>query len=184
MDKTTDAKIPNGWRLRPATCDDVTGLHALASMPMVYRYLFDGEAPDKELIVNRIARGIGNRENTGLGMWVLERPSAPHVGCVELRPYPSPRTAEITYLLNPRYWGQGLAVRMAWTAIRHAFGLSQINAVVAGADQPNTASLAVIRRLGMWFHQNVQYPLGPGVEYVLHHDDPGPNPRPAEIHLA
>ena len=110
MDKTTDAKIPNGWRLRPATCDDVTGLHALASMPMVYRYLFDGEAPDKELIANRIARGRENMENTGLGMWVLERPSAPYVGCVELRPYPSPRTAEITYLLNPRYWGQGLAV--------------------------------------------------------------------------
>ena len=54
MDKTTDAKIPNGWRLRPATCDIVTGLHALVSMPMVYRYLFDGEAPDKELIANRI----------------------------------------------------------------------------------------------------------------------------------
>ena len=54
MDKTTDAKIPNGWRLRPATCDIVTGLHALVSMPMVYRDPFDGEAPDKELIANRI----------------------------------------------------------------------------------------------------------------------------------
>jgi 2-phosphosulfolactate phosphatase len=43
--------------------------------------------------------------------------------------------------------------------------------------------LAVMRRLGMWFYRNVQYPLGPGVEYVLHHDDPGPNPRPAQIHL-
>jgi hypothetical protein len=103
--KTTDAEIQDCWRLRPATCDDVTGLHALASMPMVYRYLFDGDAPDKKLIANRIARGIENRENAGFGMWVLERPSAPHVGCVELRPYPSPRTTEITYLLDPRYWG-------------------------------------------------------------------------------
>ena len=85
MGKTADAKIRDCWRLRPAACDDVTGLHALASMPMVYRYLFDGEAPDKELIVNRIARGTENIENTGLGMWVLERPSAPYVGCVELR---------------------------------------------------------------------------------------------------
>jgi RimJ/RimL family protein N-acetyltransferase len=73
---------------------------------------------------------------------------------------------------------------MAWTAIAHAFGLSQISAVVAGSDQPNAASLAVMRRLGMRFHQNVQYPLGPGVEYVLNHYDPVPNPRPAEMHLA
>jgi hypothetical protein len=65
MGKTVDAKILDCWRLRPAACDDVTGLHDLASMPMVYRYLFDGEAPDRELIVNRIARGTENIENTG-----------------------------------------------------------------------------------------------------------------------
>jgi RimJ/RimL family protein N-acetyltransferase len=85
--------------------------------------------------------------------------------------------------LDPRYWGQGLALRMAWTAITHAFSSSQINRVIAGADLANTASLDVMRRLGMRFHKDVHYPLGAGVEYVLHRDDAGPLPKPVLISL-
>jgi hypothetical protein len=72
------------WRLRQATLDDIDGLHALASMPLVYRYLFDGEAPRKALIADRLARGMATRENAGLGIWLLERSSAQFAGCVEL----------------------------------------------------------------------------------------------------
>jgi hypothetical protein len=53
----------------------------------------------------------------------------------------------------------------------------------SGTDLPNTASLAVMRRLGIGFHKNVQYPLGAGVEYVLHRDDAGPLPKPVLILL-
>jgi|SRR5580693_1701783 RimJ/RimL family protein N-acetyltransferase len=79
--------------------------------------------------------------------------------------------------------GQGLALRMAWTVITHAFLSSQIDSVIAGTDLPNTASLAVMRRLGMRFHKDVHYPLGAGVEYVLLRDDVGPLPKPALIPL-
>jgi RimJ/RimL family protein N-acetyltransferase len=72
---------------------------------------------------------------------------------------------------------------MAWTAITHAFRSRQIDAVIAGADLPNTASFAVMRRLGMRFHKSVQYPLGDGAEYLLHRNDAGPTPRPALIPL-
>ncbi len=179
----SDADIKAGWRLRLATLDDVDGLHALAAVPLVYRYLFDGTAPGKELIARRVAQSVASAAGTGYGMWLLAGRSARYAGCVELRPYPSPRSAELTYLLDPGNWGQGLAVRMAWTAITHAFLSPQIDAVIAGADLPNIASLAVMRRLGMRFHKPVQYPLGGGVEYVLDRNDTGPLPRPASIPL-
>ena len=169
------------WQLRPATLDDVGGLHSLACMPMVYRYLFDGIAPDRAVIADRLAQAVANQWKDGLGMWVLQCPYARCAGCVELRPYPAPRTAEITYLLEPCYWGQGLGTRMAWTAITYAFGSSKIGAVVAGADLPNVASLSLMRRLGMRSYRNVKYPLGDGAEYVLRYDDAGPNPLPALI---
>ena len=38
------AEDPDNWRLRLATLDDIDGLHSLASIPLVYRYLFDGAA--------------------------------------------------------------------------------------------------------------------------------------------
>ncbi|MFZ0504399.1 MAG: hypothetical protein WAM44_11850, partial [Chthoniobacterales bacterium] len=71
----------------------------------------------------------------------------------------------------------------AWTVIAHAFLISQIDFVIAGADLPNTRSIAVMRRLGMRFRNNVRYPLGAGVEYVLHRDDVGPLPKPVLIPL-
>jgi RimJ/RimL family protein N-acetyltransferase len=76
-----------------------------------------------------------------------------------------------------------MAARMAWTAINHAFRSQRIAAVIAGADSPNDASFAVMRRLGMRFYKNVQYPLGAGAEYILHRDDPAPKPKPALIPL-
>jgi RimJ/RimL family protein N-acetyltransferase len=113
-------------------------------------------------------------------MWLLDGTPAGCVGCVELRPYPLPGAAEITYLLDPAYWGQGLASRMAWSAIARAFSF-RIDSVIAGADVANTASLALMRRLGMCFHKEVRYPLGAGFEYVLRREDAGPTPQPALI---
>jgi [ribosomal protein S5]-alanine N-acetyltransferase len=178
-----DPQAQDSWRLRPADLNDVHGLHALASIPLVYRYLFDGVPPDKEYIARLLTQSVANARQTGLGMWFLEDSSSAYAGCVELRPYPSFRSLEVIYLLDPRYWGQGLALRMAWTVISHAFLSSQIDSVIAGTDLPNTASLAVMRRLGMRFHKAVQYPLGAGVEYLLHRDDIEPLPKPVLIQL-
>jgi [ribosomal protein S5]-alanine N-acetyltransferase len=183
MSATRDAQIKDRWRLRRANLNDIDGLHALAANPLVYRYLFDGVPPNKEFIARAVAQSVANAGETGLGMWFLENDCTRYAGCVELLPYPSPRSAELIYLLDPKYWGQGLALRMAWTAISHAFLSSQIDSVIAGTDLPNTASLAVMRRLGMRFRKDVQYPLGAGAEYALHRDDVGPIPKPVLIPL-
>jgi [ribosomal protein S5]-alanine N-acetyltransferase len=174
----------SGWRLRAADLNDIDGLHALTAQPLVYRYLCDGAPPDKGFIEHLVLESVANAGQTGLGMWFLENSSTRYAGCVELRSYSSSRSAEVIYSLDPRYWGQGLALRMAWTVITQAFLSTQIDFVIAGTDLPNTASLDVIRRLGMRFHREVRYPLGPGVEYILHRDDAGPLPKPVLIPFA
>ena len=178
-----DVQANRGWRLRRADLNDIDGYHALAANPLAYQYLFDGVPPDKEYITRLLTQSVTDRGETPLGMWFLENVSARYAGCVDLRPYPSFKSAELTYLLDPSYWGQGLALRMAWTVIAHAFLKSQIDSIIAGVDLPNTPSIALMRRLGMRFRKNVQYPLGAGVEYVLHRDDVGPLPKPVLIPL-
>jgi [ribosomal protein S5]-alanine N-acetyltransferase len=173
----------DGWRLRLATLNDIDGLHSLASIPLVYRYLFDGVAPERGFIAGRVVQSLTSAASTGAGMWLLENSSARYAGCVQLRSELSARSAELTYMLDPEYWGQGLAMRMSWTAITQAFLSPHIDSVVAGADLPNTASFAVMKRLGMQFRRNVRYPLGCGVEYVIHRNDAGPTPHPALIRL-
>jgi len=172
------------WQLRPVTPRDADSLHALAAKPLVFRYLFDGEAPGRTYIETRMMQAIANAGvHPGIGLWVLEAPDAPRSGYVELRPCPAIGWVELTYLLDPAHWGCGIATRMAWAAITRAFMSPTIDTVMAGADLPNVASLAVIRRLGMRYHHDVRYPLGAGVEYILNRRDRGPMPRPTPIRM-
>jgi [ribosomal protein S5]-alanine N-acetyltransferase len=180
---TADAAHVDHRRLRRVRLDDAEAVHVLVGRPQVYRYLFDGVAPDRDSVVSRIAQAASQPAETGLGMWILQGPAAPCAGCVELRSYPSPRSAEITWLLDPCHWGRGLATRMAWTVIAQAFRRSHVDLVIAGADLPNTPSFAVMRRLGMRFHGTVQYPLGVAAEYALRRGDPPPVPEPVPIAL-
>lgn len=172
------------WQLRWAAASDLDGLHAVACQPAVYRYLFDGKAPARELILRRIEQSIVDADRVGVGLWVLEAPAVRYGGCVQIQPDQVSRSAELLYLLDPAHWGQGLATRMAWTAVTQAFRTRHIDGVFAGADEPNRASIAVMRRLGMTFRRDVRYPLGPGVEYAIHRDDPQPSKAPALLGIS
>jgi RimJ/RimL family protein N-acetyltransferase len=154
---------PDDWWLRPAVLDDIDSLHALACEPPVCRYLFDGAAPDRAMIADGIAGAMADAARTGVGLWMLEGPRVSHGGAVQLRPGAATKSAELVYLLHPAHWGRGLATRMAWTAILQTFQ-ARIDIVGARADGANTASQAVMRRLGMRFRRDVSLPLGPGVE--------------------
>ena len=164
------------WQLRQAQVDDASTLHALAAKPAVFRYLFDGKAPELEQVADWLQESLVYQDRSGLGLWLLERPGGRCAGAVRLHPLPPPTTAELTYLLEPEAWGRGLATRMSWTVIREAFQRGGIDRVIAGADLPNAASLAVMRRLGMSFLRETRYPLGAGVEYLLSRRDPVPKP--------
>jgi ribosomal-protein-alanine N-acetyltransferase len=171
------------WRLRWAATSDLDGLHAVACQPAVYRYLFDGKPPPRELILGRIEQSIVHADRVGVGLWVLEAPAVQYGGCVQIEPDQRSRSGELLYFLDCAYWGQGLATRMAWTAITQAFRTPHIDCVFAGADRPNQASIAVMRRLGMTFRRDVQYPLGPGVEYAIDRDHPRPSHAPALLSI-
>jgi ribosomal-protein-alanine N-acetyltransferase len=172
-----------GWRLRWATTEDLCGLHEITCKPAVYRYLFDGQSPQKKLILDRIEQSLADADRVGLGLLILESPLVRYGGCVQIDPDRSLQSAELLYLLDPDHWGQGLATRMAWTAICQAFATPHFDCVFAGADAPNQASIAVMRRLGMSFRRDVQYPLGPGVEYAIHRNDPRPNHAPVPLSI-
>ncbi len=169
------------WYLRRAADDDAERLYALLCVPEVYRYLADGAAPPRSMVEQWIERSQADFVASGVGLWVLEDNEGQLAGCVRLEMQSQPRSAELTYLLHLQFWGQGLATRMSWTVMQRAFEEGHVDQIVAGADEPNTASVAVMRRLGMKLLRTVQYPAGPGVEYVYRRDDPAPMRLPAAI---
>jgi hypothetical protein len=82
-------------RLRRGEMDDLDGLYALATIPRVYRYVFDGEPPSREYIAQRLALRVSDSPVRCFRLWFLQDGSHQHAG-VELRPYETPRMAEIT----------------------------------------------------------------------------------------
>ena len=59
------------------------------------------------------------------------------------------RGGEIGYVLHPDFWGRGLATEGARHLLEIAFGPLDLRRVVGRIDSRNTASAAVLRRLGM-----------------------------------
>jgi ribosomal-protein-alanine N-acetyltransferase len=169
------------WHLRWATTKDISALHRLLCIPEVYRYLADNVVPPRSAVEQWVERSDQDFSDSGIGLWLLEDNDGQLAGCVRLEANPVNRSAELTYVLHPQFWGLGLATRMSWTVMQLAFSRSNIEQIIAGADKPNTASFAVMRRLGMTFLRSVEYPAGPGSEYVFRRTDPAPSPAPEVI---
>lgn len=165
----------DAYRLRRAAPADGDALHALASEPRVYRYLGDNRVPPRAVVDGWLDVSADARM-AGLGTWVLLAPDGRIDGAVLLLRDAVPRTAELVYLLHPRAWGRGLATRMAWTVVARAFDGGQVDTVIAGADVPNVASIAVMQRLGMRFLRDMAFPLGAGVQYHCGRGDAPPVP--------
>ena len=61
------------------------------------------------------------------------------------------RVAEIGYVLNPDFWGKGLATEAAAEVIKFGFETMNMHRIEAKFMFGNDASLAVMRKLGMKF---------------------------------
>ena len=110
-------------------------------MQLMYRCLFDGEAPAQQLIDNRLGQScaIVRQPASACGYQSVRRLDMSDALSCD----PILRLARQKY---PTYWTLHFGARscpeMAWTAIAHTFDSLQIDTIVAGADQPNAASLA------------------------------------------
>ena len=153
--------------LRLVSPTDTAEVHQLLCLPEVYRYLADGVEPDPCIAENWIMTSADDYGRYGGGLWVLGCSAAPKIlGLTRLSDFKD-EELQLTYLLHPDLWGRGFATRMAHTRMHHTFNAGVANAIWAGADVANQASVSVMRNLGMRFRRNVDYPSGAGIEYVM-----------------
>ena len=159
--------IHNDQYLRLVSPEDAEKVHHLLCVPAVYRYLADNMEPDPSITHDWIERSADDADQYGGGLWVLECPTRQKIlGLTRLSDF-ADYELQLTYLLHPSIWGCGYATRMAHTVMHRAFKVGIATIIWAGADVANAASVSVMRNLGMRFLRNVDYPAGPGVEFVM-----------------
>ena len=159
--------IDTHWHLRSATPQDAVKIHQLFCIPAVFEFLADGKEPPPSIASAWINAAAADLAKYGGGLWVLVDEADLYVGGLVRLAGDDNEELELIYLLHPSLWGLGLATRMAHTVMSRAFSAGLVSTIWAGADTPNTASFAVMERLGMQFRRKVQYPLGTGMEYQI-----------------
>jgi RimJ/RimL family protein N-acetyltransferase len=116
----------------------------------VARYVTRAGVMTESEIAARLAREVENDQKHGLQYWPLFiKADDSFVGCCGLRPYDFDRgIAEIGVHLLPEAWGKGYAQEAARTVIGYAFDELRLRAVFAGHNPNNTASAALLQKLG------------------------------------
>jgi len=137
--------------------------------PDVRRFLFDGSSVAADQISQTIAESMHNFATAGYGLWPIRKThDRGAVGTVGLRPLDD-LGLEVFYSITPRYWGNGYATEAACGIVDFALNRLGLKAVYAEVDESNTASAAVIERIGMTPFATVAGVLGPMVRYRRTH---------------
>jgi [ribosomal protein S5]-alanine N-acetyltransferase len=151
--------------LRPVTADDHPVLLAHWALPDVRRFLFDGAALSPAEVAETIEESTRDFAASGYGSWIVhERGQAELAGTAGLRPLDE-IGLEIFYSLAPGSWGRGYATEAARAVVDHALGTLGLPEVLAEVDEGNTASVAVVKRLGLTPFAVVPGVLGPMTRY-------------------
>jgi ribosomal-protein-alanine N-acetyltransferase len=143
--------------LRPITLADLDDLHRLFTDPLVRRYLWDDVIIERERVRQLIRENLALFAETGAGLWsVSERLSATLIGFTGFWHFHEPPRLQLLYGLDPGHWGRGIATEASRAMLKYGFDQLALNRIEASTDGPNTASVRVMKRLGLSFSQRVE----------------------------
>lgn len=140
-------------RLRAFVPEDLAALCAFEGLPQVMRYLYwtdPGPQAVKDRLVRRIACTQIAEEGDGLMLAVVRRDTDALIGHVMLQCVSREhQQGELGYVFDPVHQGQGFATEACRPVLDIAFQQIGLHRVYGNADARNTASIALMRRLGM-----------------------------------
>lgn len=137
--------------LRPFTLDDVDDYATIRRQQGLTRFLpsHTEDRAESDRIAAQIVEGFaGLWEDPGYGPWAVVHADQ-LIGHAGLRWVESEGSTEVLYLFAPAAHGQGFATEAARAALGYGFDVLGLDRIVAWAMEENTASLAVMQRLGM-----------------------------------
>jgi RimJ/RimL family protein N-acetyltransferase len=135
--------------LRPIESGDLDELCGLYSDADVMKFLHVPPMT-REQIEARHTFMLDHWRLHGFGMWMMFRKTDDaFVGRCGLRYLDDTQHIELGYTLHKAFWGQGLATEASQAVVRFAFESLKLPRLVAVCDPQHTASMNVMRKVGM-----------------------------------
>lgn len=136
--------------LREFTKSDWVNVHQYASKDIVCQYQPWGPNTEKDSkdFVHQIIKDSTQKPRKRFGLAVIYKEMM--IGAVELniRDFIN-KVGEIAYIVNPDYWGKGVATEAATMLIDFGFKELKLHRIYATCDPRNVASSRVLEKLGM-----------------------------------
>ena len=138
--------------------------------PRVDEDLWPADLRTSDKVAAILKGSIEHWDRWEFGPWtVLERGSERIVGRVGLEyttKFGHPEV-EVEWFIDPDAWGRGYATEMAQEAVRAAFTTLGLDELISYTTPDNTASRAVMEKLGMTYERDVENAGMPHVLYRL-----------------
>lgn len=156
--------------LRCLTIDDLDALFALYRDPDTRRYFPEGTLTyeeTKEELEWIIEVYYGRY---GYGLWAtIYKETGEFIGRCGLLPWTieERQEVEVAYLLDKKYWGQGLATEAAGAIRDYAFAHLPISRLICLVDPENEASGKVARKIGMTLEKEMILDGTPALVFSL-----------------
>ena len=141
--------------LRPVTLDDAEAMFQYASGRENTRYTFPTNQSLEETKNNIAQFYLANP----LGRWGIElKSNGQFIGTIDLHKIdPILKKAAIGYIINQKYWNQGLTTEANRAVIELAFEKVGMNKLTALHDKDNPASGKVMEKSGMRYSHDEEY---------------------------
>lgn len=155
-------------RVRPYRESDLDALHRLWTDADVRRYLWDDKIITREVAADTMQASMASTAEHGFGHWAVCPAGADAlIGFCGLRLIDETADVELLYGLAPAHWHRGLASEAGRALLRFGFEAIRLPRVYAITDAPNTASAAVMQRLGMQFEKRFAHHGLDSVRYLM-----------------
>ncbi len=119
----------------------------------VCRYFPFNSVTDIEIYKEKVHRWIANYESDIYFHWVIEwKENGELIGTINLGNVQELYfAAETSYMLSPKYWGQGIMTEVLQSVLNFAFNKIGLNRVQADVFDGNVVSEHVLTKCGMQF---------------------------------
>lgn len=138
--------ITERLQLCPCTIEDLNFLHNLWTNNGIRYFLFDDRSITEEEARSFIEASLHSFEQHHYRLWLIchQGDSIGFAGFLHAEEAPN-----LIYGIHPDFWGRGYAIEAARAVLNYGLktlGLLKVNADV---DEPNTASVRVLQKLGL-----------------------------------
>lgn len=156
--------------LRRLKREDMDALYALYRDPEIRRYFPEGTLDEEQTREELEWFLNGHPEHPELGLWAtIDKASGAFIGRCGLLPWTidGQKEVEVAYLIDKRYWRQGLASEAAQAIADYAFDVLRLERVICMIDAENQGSIGVATKIGMRFEREAVDETGPFQLYSL-----------------